>query len=252
MLGISHLRSTTSVHPDAFDLHALKAFATEKNRESELTDIARSIRGSDFTGPFIIPSTRLFWDFCKDLVKRHRLENMVKAGTVATVHSATNCYELTLVDGSTVHARRVVIATGSSWVKRIPAWARDIYKESRDRTLLHTSDLIECSEAVGIGKQSDASLPLSYVAQASGSSAKKQYSDLHLESITGGGDWELEDKDVLIIGGGLSSGHLAVKAALLGSSLVNKNYDELFCLQCLFLTKRYKFGISVSFVLFLS
>uniref|UniRef100_H2ZQ22 Uncharacterized protein n=1 Tax=Ciona savignyi TaxID=51511 RepID=H2ZQ22_CIOSA len=81
-LGISHLRSTSSVHPDAFDLQTMVKFAEDAHRELELLEIDGKIRGSKFTGPFIVPTTGLFWDFCKSVVKRHKLQNFVTKGLV--------------------------------------------------------------------------------------------------------------------------------------------------------------------------
>nr|CAB3249708.1 dimethylaniline monooxygenase [Phallusia mammillata] len=211
VLGISHLRSTLFVHPDAFDLQSLAVFAAMQKRESEMLDISRSIRGSKFSGPFIIPSTALFWDFCCHIVSNYGLEKYVKKGRVLDIVKTIDCngcrvYTLTMSDGSKIQAKNVVISTGNTTLKNIPIWAEEIYVANTDRTVLHSSDLIQQSRCKGIGK-----MPLENMFNAL----------LKLDSQAPSLGWNLKGKNLLIVGGGLSSGHLAIKAAMMGAKQIH-------------------------------
>ncbi|XP_078491339.1 uncharacterized protein LOC144747488 [Ciona intestinalis] len=199
-LGISHLRSTSSIHPDAFDLHTLVQFAEDHRREGELLEIDGGIRGSKFTGPFIVPSLGLFWDFCKSVVKRHKLEDFVTKGFVTRLLPKDGGYDVCLASGDVIVAKQVVVATGNIGVKRIPGWARDVYDGCVDGSLLHTWDIINNSDATGIHT----------------SDVCKQMVKLNMRNpINNTGN------TVVIVGGGLSSAHLVVKAAMSGADQIH-------------------------------
>jgi hypothetical protein len=73
-LNIQHLRSPTIAHPNLFDRNALLAFACQQGRESELYESGcseiKALQGLGQTqvGLWKLPSTKLFLDFCDDMV----------------------------------------------------------------------------------------------------------------------------------------------------------------------------------------
>jgi len=227
VLGISHLRSTVSVHPDAFDMHTLLTWAADQNREDELTDIEREIRGPKFKGPFWVPSVSLFWDFCCDFVDRWHLQERIHKGTVASVEPSGNPdykYEIRLYSGKTVHANHVVLALGNT-LKRLPDWAEDVYDPATNLTCLHTSDLTKMSSLGGLRQRKrnggKAALKDQYSNFDVESNTCKSKSDLDIKKISSSNAHDdLTGYDVLIVGGGLSSGHLSIRASLLGARTV--------------------------------
>ncbi|MEM9926159.1 MAG: FAD/NAD(P)-binding protein [Cyanobacteria bacterium P01_D01_bin.50] len=153
-LEIPHLRSPTVHHPDS------NPFALRKFAESRM---------NEFFPPNDLPGTRLFNDFCEDVIRRWDLGNMVVAEKITRIQPLRNPlgsrFRLWLDSGKSIAARRVVLANGSSQLQ-IPDWVREIETEYPSDRLCH-------SHSVDLRK-------------------------LHLA-----------DERVLIIGGGLTSGHLA-------------------------------------------
>jgi hypothetical protein len=161
---IPHLRSPAVHQPDP-DPHALRTFA--ESRPNELFP------------PYDLPGTRLFQDFCRDVVRRWQLETCVYPAQVRQIeplsHFQRSRFCLALADGQSMVARRVVVANGGGtpsvpeWVMRVPAG----YPSNR---LLHSHQI--------------------------------DLRGLHLQG-----------ERVLIIGGGLTSGHLAVGAVQRGAQV---------------------------------
>lgn len=198
-------------------------FASNQKRLEEVHDISRDLRSGKFTGPFIIPSVQLFWDFSKHLVKLHNLENVVRKGEVIDVECLNfnentrkdgitktgnfsnnkldickpekNLFKVTLKNGNTIIGKNIVIGIGNIGIKNIPNWFKDVY--GKNQSILHTTDLIFQSKAPGILniKESD-------------------------ELCVNKNQIYYMEKCVLIVGGGLSSGHLAIKAIEMGAKKV--------------------------------
>lgn len=104
---IVHLRSSSVHHPDPDPL-ALRRFA--QGRESE------------FYPPYALPGTKLFREFCEDVIHRYDLGGMVVPRSVVSLAEAPGGLELKLDDGSVRTARAVVVARGGGgriW----PSWA---------------------------------------------------------------------------------------------------------------------------------
>jgi hypothetical protein len=78
------------VHPDPLDSYALATYASANNRTSELLPLEHIDKSRDFAGPFAVPGTRLFEDFCRDLVHRYCLEGLVTQDKVGTAVAAAS------------------------------------------------------------------------------------------------------------------------------------------------------------------
>jgi len=156
-LEIPHLRSPAVHHPDP------NPFALRKFAES---------RSCELFPPYDLPGTRLFHDFCEDVIRRWDLENIVIGEKITRIQPLdnpfTSQFRLWLGSGKSVLARRVVLATGSSQMQ-IPDWVSQINQSYPEDKLCHSHGV-----------------------------------DLRRLYLAG--------EKVLIIGGGLTSGHLAVGA----------------------------------------
>eukprot|EP00606_Chrysophyceae_sp_TOSAG23-5_P000969 GSChrysophyteH2.ASY1.ANO1.1359.1 assembled CDS len=112
-LGISHLRSHEHMHPDPFDFQALQVWAEEQGRGGELKPMEHvsccECRKAGYYGPFVVPGSQLFLDFCNSLVDRY----------------------VRLSDGRCITSRRVVCALGpgpafQGMRAELPFWAHDL------------------------------------------------------------------------------------------------------------------------------
>jgi cation diffusion facilitator CzcD-associated flavoprotein CzcO len=159
---ISYLRSPAVHHPDP-NPYELRRFA--EHRHSELFP------------PYDRPGTKLFNDFCGEVIRRWKLENKVYRAKVSQIlpiqHRSR--FQLIFEDGQTIIARRVVLATGSGRVQ-LPEWVEGITADYPPDRLCHSQQV-----------------------------------NLHQLNLTGEG--------ILIIGGGLTSGHLAMGAIAIGATV---------------------------------
>ncbi len=159
---IPHLRSPAVHQPDP-DPHALRTFA--EGRPDELLP------------PYDLPGTRLFQDFCQDVIRRWQIQTCVYPAQVTRVipfsHHRRSRFCLELSNGQTLMARRVVLANGGG-IPQIPEWVRQVVTPYPDDRLLHSGQV-----------------------------------DLR--------GLQLQGERVLIIGGGLTSGHLAIGAIARGA-----------------------------------
>ncbi|GAO50542.1 hypothetical protein SAICODRAFT_6041 [Saitoella complicata NRRL Y-17804] len=161
---IKHLRSPMFFHPDPRDLDSLVAYAETEGRQAELVEI-NGVVGKELSKhcrkcrqkskgktaitrrqslgvavnersrqDYFTPSTRLFRDFCDDVISRYRLENLVQQGAVTEVqyghvyiksedHLSHDAFTLTVEQtGQTVRfgSRALVLATGAGAIPSIP------------------------------------------------------------------------------------------------------------------------------------
>merc|ERR1712137_839524 len=88
---IQHLRSAIDLHPSPRDPRDLYAFAVNQRRSSELTvmDHTHGKIFDGFRGPYMIPSTKLFNDFCDMLINAFNVSSIIQKGTVEEI-SKTN------------------------------------------------------------------------------------------------------------------------------------------------------------------
>ncbi|NMG08195.1 FAD/NAD(P)-binding protein [Brasilonema sp. UFV-L1] len=163
-LEIPHLRSPAVHHPDP------NPFALRKFAES---------RSSELFSPYDLPGTRLFEDFCQDIIRRFQVQQQVIPLDVTRIeplaYPIRPRLRLWLQDGQSIIARRVVLATGSAKLQ-IPDWVNQIESGYLQDRLCH-------SQSVDLRK-------------------------LHLMG-----------ERILIVGGGLTNGHLAVGAISRGAKV---------------------------------
>jgi cation diffusion facilitator CzcD-associated flavoprotein CzcO len=150
---IPHLRSPAVHHPDP-DSFALRRFAESKSDQ--------------LFPPYDLPGTRLYESFCQDVIRRWQLQDHVISAKVIRVEPLHQGFRLTVQNGQTILARRVVMATGSAIVQ-FPDWVKQISTD-------YPADRLAHSQAI----------------------------DLRGMRLAG--------ERILIVGGGLTSGHLAIGA----------------------------------------
>ncbi|MGK7948330.1 MAG: FAD/NAD(P)-binding protein [Xenococcaceae cyanobacterium] len=161
---IPSLRSPAVHHPDP-NPHQLRTFA--EHRHNELFP------------PYDRPGTKLFNDFCNEVIRRWKLADKVYAAKVIQIlpikRALRSRFQLVLDTGETIIARRVVLATGSGKMQ-FPDWVEKIASDYPSERLCHSQQV-----------------------------------NLNQLNVTG--------ERILIVGGGLSSGHLAKGAINLGATV---------------------------------
>jgi cation diffusion facilitator CzcD-associated flavoprotein CzcO len=128
---IPWLRSPSPHHPHP-NAHALRRFAHSQQRHRELE------------GAYGLPHTDLFAAFCHEVIAEFALEERVQAASVENIELPLNSkgpMELSLSDGATLHAERVVIATGNG-TPQWPSWITTLSGEIPPDALQH-SDAID-------------------------------------------------------------------------------------------------------------
>jgi len=169
---IPYLRSPAVHHPDP-NPHQLRTFA--ERRHSELFP------------PYDRPGTKLFNDFCDEVIHRWKLADKVYPAKVVRVlpieHDSGDRFQLVLDTGETLIARRVVLATGSGKVQ-LPHWVEKITSDYPADRLCHSQQV-----------------------------------NLNRLSLIG--------EHILIVGGGLTSGHLAKGAINLGVTVTLMTRKQL-------------------------
>ncbi len=161
---IPWLRSPSPHHPHP-NPNALRNFAHSQQRSNQLE------------GPYGLPHTDLFAQFCREVIDEYQLSAGVQAASVEHIRlpqMGTGPMELALSDGTTMAAGRLVIATGSG-TPQMPTWVGEIEGNHPPEALQH-SDRI------------------------------------HLPSLH-----PLQGQRILIVGGGLTSAHLALGALRRGA-----------------------------------
>ncbi|MGF1493927.1 MAG: FAD/NAD(P)-binding protein [Microcoleaceae cyanobacterium] len=161
--AIPHLRSPAVHHPDP-DSFALRRFA--EGRSDELFP------------PYDLPGTRLFQEFCAEVVQRWQLEQRVYPAKVVQLlpieEGRGPRFQIGLENGSAITARRVLLATGAG-IPQFPDWAEHITTPYPPERLCHAQQV-----------------------------------NLNALSLAG--------ERILIVGGGLTSGHLAIGAIQRGAT----------------------------------
>ncbi len=159
---ISYLRSPIVHHPDP-NSQALRVFAESRHRE--------------LFPPYDRPSRQLFEDFCGAMIQERNLQNRVIAAEVVRIEPLKQGryrFRLWFLEGSSLLARRVVLAAGDGALN-IPDWVERLQKTYPADRLCHASQV-------------------------------------DLRQVTVQGDSFAPGVRILIIGGGLTSGHLAIGA----------------------------------------
>jgi cation diffusion facilitator CzcD-associated flavoprotein CzcO len=127
---IPWLRSPSPHHPHP-NPHALRRFALEHHR------------GWQLEGPYGLPHTDLFADFCRSVVDEFGLATSLVSGRLTQLRlppSGSGPLTLAFADGSEQRARRLVIATGAGG-PRLPAWAASCVGRHPPEALQHSSTI---------------------------------------------------------------------------------------------------------------
>jgi len=169
---IPYLRSPAVHHPDP-NPHQLRTFA--EHRHSELFS------------PYDRPGTKLFNDFCQEVIRRWKLADKVYPAKVTEIipikQLSRSRFQLVLETGETIIARKVVLATGSGKVN-LPHWVEKITSDYPPDRLCHSQQV-----------------------------------DLN--------QLKLKGERILIIGGGLTSGHLAKGVINFGATVTLMTRKQL-------------------------
>ncbi len=99
---------------------------------------------------FYCPSTKLFSDFCSSLIDRYFLHDLVVPGWVTSIDRLSNSgdgsfFKVTYNSTSgpiEVYTKNVVMATGSTNVKSIPIWVH-MAKQVPEKRIAHSFDFVE-------------------------------------------------------------------------------------------------------------
>lgn len=186
------------------------------DRKSEVDLVPLKMpRNPSYTGPFLLPSTDLFWDFCgKALVQGFDIEGMVQqADVLDVIPVACDCqvindkageiygvgteakfcdhFEIVLRSGQVIHARNVVLATGSDGERRIPSWVSNLEGSAHPKHC--------CAHCFDIALD-----PEAYLAP--------------FRRTSPNAETPLIGKKVVIVGGGITSIHLSRVALDLGTT----------------------------------
>ena len=140
-LDIRYLRSHQHMHPCPFDFQSLRVWAADERREDELKQMKHvdkeRCRRAGYLGPYVVPSTRLFLDFCESLVNRYNCKPLLEKGTVVDVRildgGEERMFDVRLDDGRCFRAHKVVCAMGpgpafQGMLSTLPWWAEDLSK----------------------------------------------------------------------------------------------------------------------------
>ena len=176
-LEIPHLRSPVVHHPDP-NPHALRSFAEK--------------RPDELFPPYDLPGTRLFREFCQDVIRRWELQERVIPGMVQQIEmfysNGKQRFRLWMADGQWLMAKQVVLAIAGG-TPNLPEWARTLPFTYPSDRLLHSHQI-------------------------------------NLRGL------RLAGERVLIVGSGLTSGHLALGAIAHGATVImmarRQFYEKLF------------------------
>ena len=221
-LGITHLRSPESLHPDPYDHSALNVFAKGDDEFVEMAGLERFVGrkargrgrsgGTDrYRGPFRLPSVDVFAKFCSHLIDTaYGLSPLLREGEVTGIAPLPEGagFELTVARAGGVltkmTASNVVLARGPTARRRLPEWAEPLIVApepghcgnplcgdpcpSPPMSIAHAWDIIGSNATTGLAPKQQA---------ASSAFARAV----------------LPTDRVVVVGGGLTSAHLVVLLA---------------------------------------
>lgn len=125
--GMETLRSPGAHHLDVAP-ESLLAWARAHGREGELL------------APYHRPTLQLFMDHGRWVIARHRLDELVIPAAVVGIEPRRDGYALACSEGTTVHARHVVLAPGLRGQERLPPWVPKLAR-CRPRATAHAEAL---------------------------------------------------------------------------------------------------------------
>ena len=218
-LQIKQLRSPISAHCDPYDHRGLELYAEKQKRNDELVPLdfmSKSIERWDFHGPFNAPSTKLFHDFHHQLTEGYGISDVVEDGRVVDVEvikPSAGCkdpiFVLSIEDSSgivsTLKTKRLVCALGPA-VPHNPSntavlqWEATLKSQITARNLSYSDYILQGPQILEWLSKTNVSL---------------------------------KHSRILIVGGGITSGHLALVATaqkasvtfIQRSPLVERQFD---------------------------
>ena len=154
---IEHLRSTTRLHVDPYDADSLFLFAKNSHRTEEFKTLEFIARSAAFRGPFFLPSTKIFNEFCHDVSKRYQIHNLIEKTSAEYIlpilsnegvpfdsnNNPVKYFEVKLTDGRLIKATKLLVGVGSTNIKKEPDFVKSITTEYPANTLVHSFDLAE-------------------------------------------------------------------------------------------------------------
>ena len=202
-LQIEQLRSPISAHCDPYDHRGLELYAEKQKRNDELVPLdfmSKSTERWDFHGPFNAPSTKLFHDFHHQLTEAYGISDVVEDGRVVDVEMVK-----------------------PSACCKDPIFVVSIEDSSRIVSTLKTKRLV-CALGPTVPHNPSKTAALQWEATLKSQIAARNvsYSDYTLKGpqIL---EWlsktnvSLKHSRILIVGGGITSGHLALVARARGA-----------------------------------
>ncbi len=149
-------------------------------------------RQAELFHPYDLPGTQIFQDFCTELVQRWKLSTKVYAAQVIHLEILERGYQLWLSNGKSIKARRVVLAHRGG-IPHWPEWAIDAQNYYLDDSP---------PEKQGQRLQHSSQIDLAQI--------------------------QAPRERILIIGGGLTSGHLAIGAIAAGAQVTMMHRREFY------------------------
>lgn len=190
VLGIPMLRSTTRAHPDPVDPQCLRIHLEDNGERDSSVVTVNLDRDSRYHGPYEVPKTATYNLFCKDIVKRYHLEQCITQGTVVDVRVTfpgeetedrrrKHIFEVRLGDGRLRLAKVVIFATGPLNIPVYPSFYTFLEATERKKIppkhFRHSCSILWAHNRISVHDLS-------------------------------------AFENLLIVGGGLTAGHLAVRA----------------------------------------
>ena len=143
---IPHLRSPFDIHPSPRDMRDLYAFAKNNRRTSEFTVMEHTHgKNMDYSGPYQIPGTKLFNDFCDMLVDAFGLQEILYQGKASQIipGNETKPNIIVLESGERIEAKNIILALGPAMDKETLFWEPPIeYPDSLIRSSELTQSLL--------------------------------------------------------------------------------------------------------------
>jgi hypothetical protein len=207
-IGIPKLRSLVNAHADPYDHRSLEYYAEINGREDELVTLDDlTQRDTSFRGPYQVPTTRLFHDFHDALVHSYGIQDVVQQGRVVSItpmkdgESDENMvFEVQICNGdcnhiTTVRSRRCVCALGPNFSRREHAWETDLRKDLGSKYEYISKRILRSDEIVQWLLQTRTNMV-----------------GMEPQTQTQSHRTDGDGKRVLIVGGGITSVQLTLRA----------------------------------------
>jgi hypothetical protein len=149
-LDIEHTRSNADLHPCPFDFQSLRVWAATQRREDEMYPMRHidrdAARKRGYGGPFLLPGTHLFLDFCAELVERYELAPLVTVPKVYRQASASRVltlerlYGVSMTDLETV--RKYTESPELALIVALNTWVSSVLTNEWFHADVHAGNLL--------------------------------------------------------------------------------------------------------------